>query len=114
MGLRFLNVSTTLPDMQLARKIALLLTEKKLAASVQMIGPIESHFWWKDKLEEAREWLCLIKTTEDAYPQVEALIVEEHPYEVPEIYAVPLETGYPPYLAWVHRYSHAESFEEET
>ena len=75
--------------------------ERRLAACVQILGPIESHYWWKGKIEQSPEWLCLIKTIRGKYPAVEATIRANHSYEVPEIVACPIELGSEPYLEWL-------------
>ena len=86
-----------------AQAIARALVEKRLAACVQIIGPITSTYWWQGEIETAEEWLCLIKTRADLFEQVEAAIKEVHPYDVPEILAVPVVAGSEDYLAWLDR-----------
>jgi periplasmic divalent cation tolerance protein len=75
--------------------------EQKLAACVQINGPIESTYRWKGKVETSTEWLCLIKTWEDLFGKVEAAIKKLHPYETPEIIAVPIVKGSKEYLTWL-------------
>jgi len=86
-----------------ARRIAGLLVDKHLAACVQVIGPITSTYRWKGKVETAREWLCLAKTRKSLYARVESTIRRNHPYEVPEILALPVSAGSTSYLAWLDR-----------
>ncbi|MDJ0835665.1 MAG: divalent-cation tolerance protein CutA [Acidobacteriota bacterium] len=100
-----LNVTTTVPDRALADRLTRCLLEARLAASVQVIGPMDSTYWWRDRIEQAREWLCLIKTRRAVLAPLTAMIRELHPYEVPEIYAVPIEAGTPEYQAWIDRYT---------
>ena len=89
------------PDASTARLIATLLLESRLAACVN-IGPrCDSIYRWQGAVEEAVEFPLVIKTTRSRYAQVEALIRAKHPYEVPEIIAIPVERGLPAYLAWV-------------
>lgn len=97
----FIQVTTTVPSKEEADNIARSLLERRLAACVQVAGPVESHYRWKGNLERSAEWLCLIKTRRANYAAVEAAILASHPYEVPEIIACPIETGSEPYLAWL-------------
>ena len=97
----FIQVTTTASTREEAAKIATALLERRLAACVQVVGPIESHYWWKGKIEQSTEWLCLIKTIRGKFPAVEAAIRANHSYEVPEIVACPIELGSEPYLEWL-------------
>ena len=97
----FIQVSTTAPSKAEADRIAQTLVERRLAACVQVMGPIESCYRWKGALERSAEWLCLVKTTRGNYAAVEAAILANHPYEVPEIIACPIESGSETYLAWL-------------
>lgn len=97
----YIQVVTVTSTKEEAQKIAEVLLERRLSACVQILGPIESTYWWKDKRERAEEWLCLIKTRDDLYPQVEGAIKEVHSYEVPEIIALPITAGYKGYLQWM-------------
>ena len=95
------QVLTTAGSEEEAGRIASLLVERKLAACVQVVGPIVSRYRWQDAVEEAREWQCLVKTTRAAYGAVEAAIREVHSYDEPEIIATPIVTGSADYLAWI-------------
>jgi periplasmic divalent cation tolerance protein len=97
----FIQVTTTASTREEAAKIAAALLERRLAACVQVVGPIESHYRWKGRIEQSTEWLCLIKTIRAKYPAVEAAIRANHSYEVPEIVACPIELGSGPYLDWL-------------
>ena len=97
----FLQVTTTTETRQQAQKIAQHLVETKLAACAQIVGPITSIYRWKGKVENAQEWLCMIKTQDDLYNKVEAAIKSQHPYETPEIIAVPIIKGSKEYLSWI-------------
>jgi periplasmic divalent cation tolerance protein len=77
------------------------LVEKRLAGCVQIVGPITSTYWWQGEVEMADEWLCLIKSRRDIYPQLEAAIQAIHPYDTPEILATPVAAGNPDYLQWL-------------
>lgn len=78
-----------------------LLVEQRLAACVNVHGAVRSIYRWNDAVTEETEALLVIKTTSAGYPEVERLLIEQHPYELPEIIAVPIETGYEPYLRWI-------------
>jgi periplasmic divalent cation tolerance protein len=98
---RYIQVSTTVEKKEDADRIAKILVETRVAACVQVIGPIRSTYWWKGKVEEASEWLCVMKTREELYSDLEASLKAVHPYEVPEIVAVPLTKGSEGYLRWI-------------
>lgn len=97
----YIQVTTTTETREQAQTIARHLVEEKLAACVQIVEPITSIYRWKGKVEEAREWLCLIKTRDDLYDQVEKAIKKLHSYETPEIIAVPITKGSKEYLNWL-------------
>ena len=97
----YIQVTTTTETKDHAQTIAQHLVEAKLAACVQIVGPITSTYRWKGKVENAQEWLCLIKTHDDLYAQVEAAIKSLHPYETPEIIAIPIVKGSKEYLQWI-------------
>ena len=97
----YVQISTTTATKEQAEKIVQHLVETKLAACVQINGPITSIYRWKGKVENAQEWLCLIKTREDLFDKVEAAIKSQHPYETPEIIAVPIVKGSKEYLNWI-------------
>jgi|SRR5690606_1828328 len=97
----FLQVQTTTGSRADGEAIARALVEQRLAACVQVIGPIHSTYWWEGAVETAEEYLCLVKSNREAYPALEAAIQELHPYEVPEIIALPIEGGSRAYLSWL-------------
>jgi periplasmic divalent cation tolerance protein len=97
----YIQISTTTETKEQAQKIARHLVEQKLAACVQISGPIESTYRWKGKVENAQEWLCLIKTREDFFEKIESAIKKLHSYETPEIIAVPIVKGSKEYLKWM-------------
>ena len=66
-----------------------------------MIGPITSTYWWNGTVESAAEWLCLVKSRAELYGEVEKMIQLVHPYDVPEILAVPVVAGSARYLGWL-------------
>jgi periplasmic divalent cation tolerance protein len=96
-----IQVLTTAGSEEEAGRIALLLVERRLAACVQVVGPVVSRYRWRGEVEEEREWQCLAKTTRAAYPAVEAAIREVHSYDEPEIVATPITAGSAAYLAWI-------------
>ncbi len=96
-----LQVSTAAGSRDEAERIAQALVQRRLAACVQIVGPMRSVYRWQDQVESAEEWLCLIKTTTDAYQAVEAAIGELHSYECPEVIATPITDGSSDYLRWL-------------
>lgn len=97
----FIQVTTTTGKREDAERIARALVETRLAACVQIAGPIASIYRWKGKIETAGEWLCLIKSRQENFRAVERMIRSLHPYETPEIVAVPLTDGSRDYLDWL-------------
>jgi periplasmic divalent cation tolerance protein len=97
----FIQVTTTTEKREDAERIARALVEDRLAACVQILGPVTSIYRWKGKIETTREWLCLIKSREENYGAIEQAILSLHPYETPEIIAVPLVSGSSGYLDWL-------------
>ncbi|MCP4542578.1 MAG: divalent-cation tolerance protein CutA [Chloroflexi bacterium] len=98
----YIQVMTTTDTQATAQAIASALVEKRLAACVQIVGPITSTYWWQDKIETSQEWLCIIKSAQDLYQVLEKAILKIHPYDVPEILAVPVTAGHEDYLRWLN------------
>ena len=96
-----LLVFTNLPDRAAAEKLADALVQKRVAACVNILAPCRSVYRWKGAVQHDEEHPVLIKTTRESYAALEAAIREAHPYELPEIVAVPIERGLPAYLEWV-------------
>lgn len=96
-----LLVLTNLPDQATAETLAAALVDNRLAACVNILPACRSVYRWKGATETADEVPLLIKTSEARYPALEAAIRAGHPYETPEIIAVPVTHGLPDYLAWV-------------
>lgn len=94
-------VVTNLPDRASAEGLADRLVADRLAACVNILAPCRSVYRWRGEVEHAEEVPLLIKTSARLYGKVEQTIRECHPYELPEIVAVPLAAGLPAYLAWV-------------
>ena len=96
-----IQIITTTATRAEALRLARALVEQRLAACVQIDGPLTSVYRWQGAIEEAEEWRCLIKTGAALYPQVEAAIRALHSYATPEILAVPVVAGNADYLAWL-------------
>jgi periplasmic divalent cation tolerance protein len=97
----YLQVLTTAGSEEEAERISTLLVERRLAACVQVVGPISSRYRWRGEIEQEREWLCLAKTEASRYDEVEAAIREAHSYDEPEVVATPIVAGSEGYLAWI-------------
>jgi periplasmic divalent cation tolerance protein len=97
----YVQVLTTVESEEEAKRIASELLDRRLAACVQVVGPILSRYRWQGKVEQAREWQCLVKTEARRYDEVEAAIGGIHSYDEPEIIATPIVAGSAGYLAWV-------------
>ena len=96
-----LLVLTNLPQRAAAERLADLLVEKRLAACVNILAPCRSVYRWQGAVRHDEEHPLLIKTTAERYPALEQALRSGHPYELPEIIAVPIERGLPAYLQWV-------------
>ena len=91
----------TCPDKNTAENIARLLVKDRLAACVNILPGITSVYTWQKQIETSQEHLLLIKANKTAYQAIAAAIKKQHPYEIPEIIAVPIENGLPEYLHWI-------------
>jgi periplasmic divalent cation tolerance protein len=94
-------VFSTAGSQQEAKEIALELVERKVAACVNVTGPITSTYWWQGKVEISEEWLLIIKTSAEQFASVSRWIKELHSYEVPECVAVEIAEGGTEYLRWI-------------
>lgn len=99
----YILVLTTVPDKKTGEEIAQVLVRERLAACVTASGVSESSYWWKRKISHDQEHIVFIKTKGKLYSQVEKKILDIHPYEVPEIIALPLIQGYSKYLDWISK-----------
>jgi periplasmic divalent cation tolerance protein len=97
----YLLVLTNLPDRAAAEGLAVELVGRSLAACVNILAPCRSIYRWKGEVQADEEHPMLIKTTRGRYPALEAAIRDLHPYELPEVVAVPVTAGLPGYLEWV-------------
>jgi len=84
------------------QRIAIALLERRLAACVNALPGVVSRYWWRDRLETGEETLLLVKTTAAKVDGVIAAVGELHPYDVPEVLALPVEAGAQPYVDWVN------------
>jgi periplasmic divalent cation tolerance protein len=96
-----LLVLTNLPDRGAAERLADQLIEKHVAACINILAPCRSVYRWNGAVQHDEEHPMLIKTTPERYPALEEALRAGHPYELPEIIALPIERGLPAYLAWV-------------
>lgn len=97
----FVQVFVTTGSKDDAQALASTIVAQRLAACVQVLGPITSTYWWEGEIETAEEYLCLIKSSRAAYDALEAAIKEAHTYETPEILAMPVVAGNADYLSWL-------------
>ena len=97
----FIQVITTAGSRDEAQRLADALVDGRLAACVQVIGPLVSTYWWQGRRETAEEWQCVAKTQRRLYAEVETTIKAHHSYTTPEILALPILTGQAAYLAWL-------------
>jgi periplasmic divalent cation tolerance protein len=95
------QVTTTLPDQATAEQLGATLVQERLAACAQVVGPISSIYWWQGRVERSGEWYCHLKTTRARLPDIQRRVLELHPYELPELVAVPLVDGDQRYLKWI-------------
>jgi periplasmic divalent cation tolerance protein len=94
-------VLVTVPDLKTARRVAKAALQARLAACVNLVPRLESHYWWLGKLESSTEILLLLKTRSTTLSRLEAFIMAEHPYETPEFLVVSVRSGNKKYLAWL-------------
>lgn len=99
----FFIVLVTAPNANVARRLARGALRLRLAACASLIPCIESHYWWRGKLEKSTEVLIVFKTSARHLPALEALVVKEHPYDTPEFVAMELAGGNKRYLEWLAR-----------
>ncbi|MDQ1314176.1 MAG: periplasmic divalent cation tolerance protein [Pseudomonadota bacterium] len=96
-----LLILTNLPDVASAEKLARVLLEHRAAACVNVLAACRSVYRWRGAVETADEIPLLIKTTAENYPLVEEIVRAQHPYDVPELIAIPITHGLPAYLDWL-------------
>ena len=94
-------VLTNMADMESARSLAATLVERRLAACVNLLPGVQSVYRWQGVVEQSAEVTLLIKTTAGRYGELEQAIRQLHPYELPELIALPIAAGLPGYLEWI-------------
>ena len=99
--MKYCCVLSTVPNIKKARQLAGLLVSRRLAACVQILPGLESHYRWRGKKETSKEVLLLIKTKTSSYKKLEEILLKNHPYEVPEIICLPITQGNKAYLNWI-------------
>jgi len=97
----FALVWVTAPNLKSARRLAQGALAARLAACVNLVPKIESHYWWQDKIQSSAEVLLLIKTTTACLSALERYVLANHPYDTPEFVVQPLSSGKDGYLDWV-------------
>ena len=96
-----LQITTTTGDHAVAERIAAELVDRRLAACVQISGPIMSSYLWKGRVETSEEWLCTAKTVAERFEEIETLISELHPYDTPELIGTPITHAAATYEKWL-------------
>jgi periplasmic divalent cation tolerance protein len=97
----YIQVCTTTASVENAHQLAAALVEQRLAACVQIDGPVQSVYRWQGNVEQAEEWRLSIKTSNELFSKVDAAIRDLHRYECPEVVATPIVAGSDAYLAWL-------------
>ena len=98
---QFRIVLVTAPNLKVARELARLALTGHLVACANLISRVESHYWWRGKLEKGAEVLVMFKTRASQVEKLENIILDNHPYETPETVALPLSAGTARYLDWL-------------
>lgn len=98
---KYLLVMTTVPDSEVGQIIAEKIIDERLAACVTLQAPAQSLYWWQGKISQNLENTLIIKTKKEVYTALEEKIRQIHPYDVPEIIALPIFSGNPDYLDWI-------------
>ena len=97
----FIVVFITTANKKEAERISRVLLDARLIACANIIGGVDSRFWWKGKKEKAREFLLIAKTRKSSFSKLVKAVRKNHSYEVPEIIAMPIISGHKPYLDWI-------------
>lgn len=98
---RFFTAFVTAPDQDTARGLARLALESDLVACANLVSKIESHYWWRRKIESSVEVLIIFKTTKAKLKALERLVIAQHPYDTPEFIVLPITGGNRRYLDWI-------------
>ena len=107
-------VFKTAPDVETAHRIAREIVAEGLAACCNILPEINSIYTWKGEVQEEKEVLMIIKTTAQRFPELQAKVVDIHPYDVPELIAMPISRGLPAYLEWLVDTVHPEQAQEKS
>ena len=97
----FIQVTTAVDNAEDAEAIASALVGQRLAACVQIVGPVKSTYWWDNDVQVNEEWLCIVKSRADLFEELSAVLQQVHPYDVPELLATPVVAGGKAYLDWL-------------
>jgi periplasmic divalent cation tolerance protein len=98
----YIVIFITASNKKEASKIAETLIKKKLAACVNIVGKIDSRFWWQGKVDQAKESLLIVKSKKAKFAKIIRAVKSVHSYDIPEIIALPIVSGYKPYLRWIN------------
>ena len=98
---KYVVIFISAKDREEAQKIAKTLVKRRQAACVNIVPAVNSHYWWKDKLEATEESLIIVKTRESLLPEVIKTVKKLHSYHIPEIIALPIIGGSRDYLEWI-------------
>lgn len=96
-----IQVTTTTGDRGVAERIAAELVDRRLAACVQISGPVKSVYHWRGEIETTEEWVCTAKTVAERFSEIERVVAELHPYDTPELIATPITAASAAYEAWL-------------
>jgi periplasmic divalent cation tolerance protein len=105
----FMQVVTTVDNEDAAEMLARGMLEARLAACVQIVGPIRSLYWWQGSIDDAREWQLVIKTTSERLSELEAHIKANHSYATPEVTVTEISGGSREYLDWISAETRTDS-----
>jgi periplasmic divalent cation tolerance protein len=94
-------VLVTCPDGKIAEAITDVVLKGRLAACVNTVKGVSSKYWWKGKIERCDEVLLIIKTRKGLVRKIEEAVKDNHPYDVPEVIAIPIDSGSKEYLGWI-------------
>ncbi|WP_176582945.1 divalent-cation tolerance protein CutA [Streptomyces marincola] len=109
-----MQVSTATESREAAERLAREAVAARLAAGAQILGPVTSVFWHLGRFGTGEEWQLLLRTTADRYPALEAYLLEHHPWNNPEVVAIPISAGSAGYLDWVRGAATADEHESGT
>ena len=98
----FIVIYNTCPDSVTAESLAAKLLEEKRIACANILPGLKSRYWWEGKIQNDNEVLLVLKTKQTLFKAVEEIIKKNHPYQVPEIIALPILQGNASYLSWIH------------